>query len=333
MENDTSNNIKLGIFVSLGILSLVLGLYFIGSNKNMFSSNVTIYTNFKDVSGLIAGNNVRYYGIDIGTVDNIQMNNETSVTVSMIMDEKYIKFIRKNAQCIIGTDGLMGNKLINIISVSGESEFVEDNDVLQSKMDVSMQGLLSTLDSTNQNFSLASADIKNITGNISSKQNIINSLIYDKALEQILQNTIANMEKTSIYLSRFAKTSQDLGYEINSGKGLMHKLIRDTVIVADLNSAIRNLNETSQKLSASSQEVNSLVSKASNGKGTISLLVNDTVMPIDIRQSMSYLHTSSLSLSEVLEALKHNFLLRGYFRKLERLKEESNQTRNDTIQN
>ena len=324
MENDTSNNIKLGIFVSLGILSLVLGLYFIGSNKNMFSSNVTIYTNFKDVSGLIAGNNVRYYGIDIGTVDNIQMNNETSVTVSMIMDEKYIKFIRKNAQCIIGTDGLMGNKLINIISVSGESEFVEDNDVLQSKMDVSMQGLLSTLDSTNQNFSLASADIKNITGNISSKQNIINSLIYDKALEQILQNTIANMEKTSIYLSRFAKTSQDLGYEINSGKGL---------IVADLNSAIRNLNETSQKLSASSQEVNSLVSKSSNGKGTISLLVNDTVMPIDIRQSMSYLHTSSLSLSEVLEALKHNFLLRGYFRKLERLKEESNQTRNDTIQN
>jgi phospholipid/cholesterol/gamma-HCH transport system substrate-binding protein len=332
MENETSNNIKLGIFVSIGILLLVLGLYFIGSNKNMFGNNITIYSNFKDVSGLIAGNNVRYFGIDIGTVDEIQMKDESSVSVAMIINEKYIKFIRKNSQCALGTDGLMGNKLIDIISVQGQSEYVEDQDILQSKSDVSMQGMLATLDATNQNFSLASADIKSITGNISSKQNIINSLIYDKALEQILQNTMANMEKTSLYLSRFAKTSQDISYEINSGKGLIHKLIRDTVIVRDLNSAIRNINETSQKLSASSQEVNRLVSKASNGKGTISLLVNDTVIPIDIKQSFSYLHNSSQSLSEVLEALKHNFLLRGYFRKLERLKIESNQSRNDTIQ-
>lgn len=319
MEKETSNNLRLGIFVSTGIVCLILGLYFIGTNKNMFSKNIEIYTNFSDVSGLIVGNNVRYFGLDIGTVDDIKMVNESSVYVTMIIDEKYRKFIRKNSICTIGTDGLMGNKLININGGNNQAEFVVDKDVLKSKMDISLQNMLSTLDSTNQNFTVTSSHIRDITTHISSKENIINSLIYDREVDRVFQNTLMNLEKSSFHLNQFAKTTDEMSYQMNHGKGLITKLIRDTAIAHNLNSAINNINLSSRNLSNSTQEVNKLVLKASTGNGTIALLINDSAMPIYIKQGMTNLNTSSQSLTEVLEALKHNFLLRGYFKKLERL--------------
>jgi phospholipid/cholesterol/gamma-HCH transport system substrate-binding protein len=322
MEKETSNNLRLGIFVSTGIVCLIIGLYFIGSNKNMFNKNIEVSTNFSDVSGLIVGNNVRYFGLDIGTVDDIKMISEYSVKVTMIIDEKYRKFIRKNSICTIGTDGLMGNKLVNINGGNNLAEFVEDKDVLKSKMDINIQNMLSTLDSTNQNFTVVSSHIRDITSNVSSKDNILNSLIYDREVDRVFQTTLANLEKSSFQLNQFAKSTNEMSYQMNHGRGLVNKLIRDTAIVYELNNAIQNMNQSSKNLSNSTQEVNKLVQKINTGKGTISLLINDSAMPLEIKQGMTNLNTSSQSLSEVLEALKHNFLLRGYFKKLERSKSQ-----------
>jgi phospholipid/cholesterol/gamma-HCH transport system substrate-binding protein len=318
MEKETSNNLRLGIFVSTGIVCLILCLYFIGSNKNMFNKNVVISTNFSDVSGLIVGNNVRYFGLDIGTVDEIRMINEFSVNVTMIIDEKYRKFIRKNSLCTIGTDGLMGNQLINISGGTQSVEFIKDQDVLNSKDDISMQNMLSTLDSTNQNFTIVSSHLRDITTSITQKENLINSLIYDQKLNRVLNNTLSNLEASSIHIYHIAKTTDELSYQMNHGKGIITKLIRDTTIARDINAAINNVNLSSRNLNNSTLEINKLVQKASTGNGTISLLINDSKMPMDIKQSVSNLNTSSQSMTEVLDALKHNFLLRGYFKKLER---------------
>jgi phospholipid/cholesterol/gamma-HCH transport system substrate-binding protein len=114
MNNEMSQNIRLGLFVLVGMVLLIVGLYFIGSNRNMFSKTFTLYATFKDVNGLREGNNVRYAGIDIGTIDAIDIVNDTTIRVTMLLKQDLQKVIRKNSLTNIGTDGLMGDKLMNI---------------------------------------------------------------------------------------------------------------------------------------------------------------------------------------------------------------------------
>ena len=105
-----SRNIRLGIFVIAGLLLLITGLYFIGNNRNMFGKTIKIYATFSQVNGLQPGNNVRFAGIDVGTVDEISILNDTTVMVRMTVDAELKNVIRKNSIATVGTDGLMGTR-------------------------------------------------------------------------------------------------------------------------------------------------------------------------------------------------------------------------------
>src|SRR5690606_24645963 len=108
MEKSNSQKIKVGIFVVVGTIILIAALYFIGSKQQMFTRNIKIYGTFNNVNGLTLGNNVRYSGINIGTVSKIEMFEEGEITVEMTVEEKVSKFIKKDALASIGTDGLVG---------------------------------------------------------------------------------------------------------------------------------------------------------------------------------------------------------------------------------
>ena len=114
MNTESQHKIKLGIFVIAGSLLLILGLYMIGKNKNIFGRTITITAYFDNISGLQPGNNVRYSGIDIGTVDGVRILNDSTIEVSMNIKDEMVEIVRMNSFASIGTDGLMGNKLINI---------------------------------------------------------------------------------------------------------------------------------------------------------------------------------------------------------------------------
>lgn len=107
MKTTSANNIKLGIFITIGTAALIAALYLIGSNRNIFSNTIKISSQFYNINGLIPGNNVRYAGIDIGTVDKIQIENDSSVTVYMIIEKSNSTYIKKNSIASVGTDGLM----------------------------------------------------------------------------------------------------------------------------------------------------------------------------------------------------------------------------------
>ncbi|MGB5377876.1 MlaD family protein [Muriicola sp.] len=115
MEKTTSEKIRLGLFVILGTLLLVIAAYLIGNQQNLFGNTISIYTTFKNVSGLQKGNNVRYSGINIGTVTGIEMKNDTTIRVRMVIQESMRDHIKTNAVAAIATDGLVGSMIINIV--------------------------------------------------------------------------------------------------------------------------------------------------------------------------------------------------------------------------
>ena len=83
MGKSSSKQISVGIFVVVGTILLVAALYFVGKQQHLFSSSIKLYSVFTDVSGLQLGNNVRYSGVNVGTVSKIEMTAEGKITVEM----------------------------------------------------------------------------------------------------------------------------------------------------------------------------------------------------------------------------------------------------------
>src|ERR1700761_4057358 len=145
MDNQGKNSIKLGAFVLAGFLVLVLFLSKVGKQHHLFGTDFELKTRVSRVNGLIEGDNVRFSGIQAGTVKSIKIVNDTTFEIVFSVNDKVTPFILKNAVTSIGTDGLMGNKILNISPVSGVSQPVSDGDMLAAHKLTSMDQMMSTL--------------------------------------------------------------------------------------------------------------------------------------------------------------------------------------------
>lgn len=193
MKKKTSNSVKLGVFVTTGIVLLIMGIYFIGQKQRLFSSVFRISGIFNNVSGLQVGNNIRFSGINVGTVENITIITDTSVRVDMSIDKDVQKFIKKDATAIIGSEGLMGNKTINIAPGSFSQKVIESDDVIRTTKPVDFDEILSQLNTTTQNAALITDDLSAITYSIRSGKGTMGRLFMDTTLAENLDQTIKNL--------------------------------------------------------------------------------------------------------------------------------------------
>ncbi|MCX6175545.1 MAG: MlaD family protein [Ignavibacteriales bacterium] len=197
MKKDTSNKIRLGIFISVGIMVFILGIYFIGERQQLFRSTFRVSGVFKDVAGLQAGNNVRFSGINVGTVENISIVSDTSVIVKILIDESTRKFIKKDAVASIGSEGLMGNKILIISPGSGEKMGIENNDTIETVQPINMDDVLISLKTTIDNTSNITNDLSKITNNIQSGKGTIGRLLMDRTYAQNFDSTFVNLKEGS----------------------------------------------------------------------------------------------------------------------------------------
>lgn len=195
MKKESIHKIKLGIFVAIGIVLFVTGIYFIGETKKLFSSTFRVSAMFEDVNGLQVGNNVRFAGINVGTVESIEIITDTSVKVDMVVDVETQKFIKKDARAIIGSDGLMGGKIMNISPGTAAFAEIENNDMIGTTVPVSMDDMLLKLKATADNAALITGDLASIMGNIKSGKGTIGKLFMDTVFAENLDKTIVNVKQ------------------------------------------------------------------------------------------------------------------------------------------
>lgn len=235
MEAKTEKfKIRLGLFVIAGLLLFVVAIFFIGKQKNLFNPVFKITSYFNSVSGLQVGNNIRFSGINVGTVDNIEIVNDSTVKVDMLIQKDIQQFIKKDCQVAIGSEGIIGDRILTITSGGNENNgMVQDGQRLNSIEPVETDAIMGSLKTTAEN-----AEV--VTGQ----------------LAEIL-------------------------YKINNGSGTLGRLIQDTTIAENIDKTIENLKK------------------------------------------------SSKGLNENMEAAKHNFLLKGYFKKKEREAEKQKKESED----
>ena len=119
----------------------------------------------------------------MGTVENISIVSDTSVRVEILVDESTRKFIKKDAVASIGSEGLMGNKILIINPGTGGKMEIEDNDIVQTVQPINMDDILISLKTTIDNTSNITSDLSKITSNIQSGKGTIGRLLMDKSLE------------------------------------------------------------------------------------------------------------------------------------------------------
>ena len=197
MKTTTSNKVKLGMFVSLGITLFIIGVYFIGERQQLFRSTFRVSGVFRDVSGLQAGNNVRLAGINVGSVDNIRIISDTTIRVEIVIDEATRKFIKKDAIAAIGSEGLMGNRILIINPGTGGKKIIENNDTVQTLKPINMDDVMISLKMTIDKSSSITSDLAKITANIQSGKGTIGRLLMDPSLARNFDSSVVNLKQGS----------------------------------------------------------------------------------------------------------------------------------------
>ena len=278
MNKESGYQWKLGMFVIIGLVLFVTTIYFVGKQKNLFGSTFELTAKFNSVNGLDIGNNVRFSGINIGTVEEIEFLTDTSVVIKLVIKEEVRKYIKKDAIASISSDGLMGDKVLIISSGKNSNVIVEDDDNIASKQAIEMDDLM-----------------------VSVKKSVDNAGVITAELAQFSSS-------------------------MNNGNGALSRLVSDEEFGNSIKKMVTNLEN-------SSNEFSKFTVKMNNGKGALSKLVSDEKMGLMIDSTMTNVKTGTKGLNEVIEAAKHNFLLRGYFNKKKKAEDKKLEDLEDLEEN
>jgi phospholipid/cholesterol/gamma-HCH transport system substrate-binding protein len=198
MENkQTGNKIRLGIFVSVAIALFIFVIYFIGNRQNLFNKTFVVSAIFTDLGGLQVGNNVRFTGMNVGTIDAVEIISDTTVKVDMVIKKHVQKFMREDALATIGSEGLMGNKVINLLAGTPGKPAIKDGGSVETIAAVSIDDIMKNLEVTTFNAAVITDDISGLTYNIRTGRGAIGKLFMDTAFANELDQTMINTKNAA----------------------------------------------------------------------------------------------------------------------------------------
>jgi phospholipid/cholesterol/gamma-HCH transport system substrate-binding protein len=317
-QTNNKKAVTLGIFIFLGLLILVAGVLTLGGQKNSFQKKITVRAIFDDVGGLQTGNNVWFSGVKIGTVKKMTFHGGSQVEVIMNIDEKNQQYIRKNAKAKISSEGFIGNKLVVIYGGSMEAPPVVDEDILGVEKAASTDEMLATLQENNKNLLDITNNFKLISKRINDGEGSIGKLLSDETLANNLEVTVNGLKQASANAQRLTASISGYASKLQSEGSLTNDLITDTVIFNRLRSTVAQLQQTSKTASEVAENFKEVSSKVNSSNSPVGVLLNDPQAAADLKATLTNLNAGTEKLDENMEAMQHNFLLRGFFKKKEK---------------
>ena len=241
MNKESGFTWKLGMFAIIGIVLFVVTIYFVGKQKNLFGSTIHLKSKFKNVSGLKVGNNVRFSGINVGTVDAIELITDTSVMVHLMIEKDVQPFIKTDAKVTISSDGLMGDKVLVISPGTITNKPVKDNDVLISKSAIEMEDIMISMKKSLDNVGLISEELAQFSKKVNNGNGALSKMISDEAFSNSLKNTLTNLQTSSDEFAKFT-------VKMNNGKGALSKMMSDEKFGKALDSTMTNIQSCTKGL-------------------------------------------------------------------------------------
>lgn len=322
-SNEVQQSIKLGVFVLVGLVLFFIAVFLVGSENNLFSRTFTAHAVFKNVEGLKQGDNVWLSGVKIGTVKEVRIVKEGRVVVALSLKDRQNKFIKRDATASIGSDGLVGSKIV-VIRPGQSNETIQDADTIGAMSPADTQELINIARDVGDNTRTLTDNLKELTSRISEGKGIVGELLHDGDFARDLRSAAENIRKTTLQTSAASEELHAMLTKLNSGEGLVHKLATDTTLNYVFDQTLLNVKEVSENSAEMSQGIQRLIEKLNDGNNAIGVLLSDTAFAERLQVTLENAQSASAKLDENMEALQHNFLLRGYFRKKERREARGN---------
>ena len=314
-QTNNKKAVTVGIFILLGLLILVAGVLTLGGQKNSFQKKLTVRAIFDDVGGLQTGNNVWFSGVKIGTVKKMTFHGGSQVEVIMNIDQKNQQYIRKNAKAKISSEGFIGNKLVVIYGGSMQAPAVEENDALGVEKALSTDEMMSTLQENNKNLLDITNNFKVVSKRLTDGEGSIGKLLTDESLSNNLETTVNGLKQASANAQQLTASLSSYASQLQKEGSLTNDLVTDTVIFNRLRSTVAQLQQTSKTASEVANNFKEVSATINSNNSPVGVLLNDPQAAADLKTILSNLNSGTEKLDENMEAMQHNFLFRGYFKK------------------
>ena len=310
---------KLGALVVAGVVFLVFALYMIGKNQNIFGSSIVVIAEVSEVNGLLPGNNVRFKGMDIGTVKDIEMWNDSTIHVRMLIHKSMVPYIQKNALTTINSDGLMGNKIIQIHPQEGDSAPIEAGDILYTMPQMDTDALMGKLENSGEYLEKTLSNLAEITEKLNQSEAFW-TLLSDPSLSSEIKSTVVEFRNAGANASQLAKEGRDMIRTLREGDGMVNKIFTDTVSAARLENSLKQLEQAGADAAMVMKSVREVMVQVESGQGTAGMILSDSVFKSQMQRTLQNVENSTYNFNQNMEALKNNFLFRKYFKQQEKQK-------------
>jgi phospholipid/cholesterol/gamma-HCH transport system substrate-binding protein len=320
-------NAKLGALVLASMIFLVFSLYLIGKNQNIFGSSIRVIAEMRNVNGLLPGNNIRFKGMDVGTVSAIEMLNDSTIQVELLIHKSMQPFIKNNSKTTINTDGIMGNKILHINPMEGAASPLAPGDILYALPQIDTDEMLETLNSTGNYLEKTLINLTQITEKLNESEALW-SLLSEPKLVNDLNVAIRKFKDAGANAAEITESGKNIISSFEKGDGIVNSLFTDSIMNSNFEETLIQLQKTSAEAAEMMGNMNLLLNDIQNGQGTAGLILQDSVFRQQVDQTLQNLESSTYKLNENMEAMKSNFLFRGYFRKQEKAKKKAEENNN-----
>lgn len=323
--NERKRSLTVGLFVLLGLVILVAGILVMGTQRNKFSKNLVITTHFHDVKGLKVGNNVWFSGVKVGIVKAIKFQSINDVKVVLHIEEKSSQFIREDAVAKLGSDGLIGNAIVNLVGGTDQAEAIKDGDVIKSVSGTDTDAMFATLQKNNENLVAITENFAILAKEMVEGKGTVGALLTDSTITLSLKNSLNSIDRMMANANKSAAHLAVLTERLNSKQGLIHDLTTDTAVFASLRESAAQLQDVTETASTLMDNLNATSARLNDKDNALGVLTNDPAAAEEVRQILRNLNMSTEKLDDNMKALQSNFLFRGYFKKQQKAAEKAAQ--------
>ena len=329
-QTNNKKAVTVGIFIFLGLLIFVGGVLTLGGQKNTFEKKITVKAVFDDVGGLQAGNNVWFSGVKIGTVKKMTFKGNSQVEVELSIEKKDQQYIRQDAKAKISSEGFIGNKIVMIYGGSMKAPPIEPGNILGVEKALSTDEMMATLQENNRNLLEITTNFKAISQKIAGGEGTVGKLLSDDALANDLQVTVAGLQQASQNAQKLTSTIAAYASKLRTEGSLTNEFVTDTVVFSKLKSTAAQLQQASVTANEVTNDIKEVSARLADKNSPVGVLLNDPAAAEDLKGTLANLQAGTKKLDENMEALQHNFLLRGFFRKKAKREEEARKQQLET---
>lgn len=300
MARKTCNEFRVGLFVSLGLLLMMVVIFMIGSDRQLFQRHYKLYANFESIAGLRVGAPVQLSGYKVGFVDGIRFSsdpNKREIAVVLQINNRYQERIRVDSVATVETQGLLGDKYIYITMGSEAQPMLPNGAILASKETTSIFALADKAGAIMDDIGAAAETINDMIGSVKGAKG-------ESDVKAIVSSLRASVE------------------QVQKGKGLAHAILYDPKgedVISELSRTVHSVGDVMAKadeggkgpgilvnMRQASSDLRVILASVRRGEGTLGKLVMDPALYDELRAFMGRANRNNLLKAVIRSTIEEN---------------------------